>query len=39
MDSHSAATEHPASQPPGPEHPSSGEPDHPSAPWWEKTSP
>jgi hypothetical protein len=39
MDSQSAATEHPASQPPGPEHPSSGEPDHPSAPWWEKTSP
>ena len=39
MDSQSAATEHPASQSPGPEHPSSGEPDHPSAPWWEKTSP
>jgi hypothetical protein len=38
MDGQSAATEHPDSQPPGPGHPSGGEPKHPSPPWWEKTS-
>jgi hypothetical protein len=30
-------SEHPGSQLPGPEHPSSGEADHASVPWWEKT--
>ncbi len=32
-----AGPEHQDSQPAGPDHPSSGETDHPSLPWWEKT--
>jgi hypothetical protein len=36
-DAEHADAEHADSPPPGPTHPSSRQPDHPSLPWWEKT--